>query len=124
VFLRVGSKNLAWSRGDLCSRQNIDVLLLAHVLKHVWPYGGTHFFKVRLLEQKHMGSGLPNPTANVGFALYILPCCLCNIRVYRFEIVILVRIFVERKSTSVRLISTEGQRAGKNKYLLVPKGSE
>ena len=51
-------------RRRLCSLQHMDVSLPAHVLEYLWPYRDTALSKVRFLEQKHVGAGLPNATTN------------------------------------------------------------
>jgi len=52
----------------------MDVLLLAHVLEHLRPYGDTDLSKVRLFEQKHGGTGLPNATTNAEWDVAVYDC--------------------------------------------------
>jgi hypothetical protein len=42
------------------SLQDMDVPLLTHVFEHFWPHSDADLSQMRLLEEKHQGSGLTN----------------------------------------------------------------
>lgn len=52
----------------------MDVLFPTHVLEYLWPYGGTDFSNMRLFEQKHKGTGLPDAPADTERQLLIQDC--------------------------------------------------
>lgn len=56
--------------------QDMDVLLLAHLLEYLWPYSGTHLSNMRLLEQKHEGTRLANAATNAERDLVVDQCLM------------------------------------------------
>ncbi len=49
---------------DLCSLQNMYVLLRTYVFEYFWPYGDTDLSKKRRPKQVHIGSRLADASAD------------------------------------------------------------
>jgi len=88
----------------------MDVLLPAHVLEYLRPYGDAALSQVRLVEQAHVGAGLPNATTNAQGDLVVYDCLV----VWQLEEILLAgnlqllleRVGVDADTHGCQLVAT------------------